>query len=113
MLTALCAVAAMSQAFRTAATVVAGGLQAEFGASTRDLGLFVGAFHLSFAAAQIMIGVALDVFGARRTVTMAFLLRSARRPAIGRRSEPCRADRRPAAHWCGLRAGVPGRSCSL
>jgi predicted MFS family arabinose efflux permease len=73
MLTALCAVAAMSQAFRTVAAVVAGELQAEFGASARDLGLFAGAFHLSFAATQIMIGVALDVFGPRRTVTVAFL----------------------------------------
>jgi predicted MFS family arabinose efflux permease len=72
MLTALAAVVAMSQAFRTVATVVAGELQAEFGASTQALGIFAGAFHLSFAAAQIVIGVALDVFGPRRTMIVAF-----------------------------------------
>src|SRR5919197_2096762 len=72
MLTALSAVAAMSQAFRTVATVVAGELQAEFGASAQALGIFAGAFHLSFAASQIVIGVALDVFGPRRTVVVAF-----------------------------------------
>jgi MFS family permease len=74
MLAALSAVAAMSQAFRTVATVVAGELQLDFGASTRDLGVFAGAFHLSFAATQIAIGVALDVFGPRRTVAMTFPL---------------------------------------
>jgi predicted MFS family arabinose efflux permease len=71
MLTALAAVAAMSQAFRTVATVVAGELQTEFGASAQALGIFAGAFHLSFAASQIVIGVALDVFGPRRTVIVA------------------------------------------
>lgn len=74
MLSALSAVAAMSQAFRTVATVVAGELQAEFGASARDLGLFAGAFHFSFALTQIAIGVALDVYGPRRTVSGAFLI---------------------------------------
>ena len=71
MLTALAAVTAMSQAFRTVATVVAGELQTEFGASAQALGIFAGAFHLSFAASQIVIGVALDVFGPRRTVIVA------------------------------------------
>jgi MFS family permease len=74
MLTALCAVAAMSQAFRTVATVLAGELQSEFGASAQELGLFAAAFHLSFAATQIVMGVALDVFGPRRTVSAAFLV---------------------------------------
>ncbi|WP_210203207.1 MFS transporter [Labrys okinawensis] len=74
MLAALSAVAAMSQAFRTVATLFAGALQREFGASTEEIGLFAGAFHLSFAMAQIPIGVALDLFGPRRTVSAAFLL---------------------------------------
>jgi MFS family permease len=73
MLAALCGIAVMSQAFRTVASVIAGELQSEFGASAQALGLLAGAFHLSFAAAQIPIGVALDVFGPRRTVTIAFL----------------------------------------
>ena len=74
MLAALSAVAAMSQAFRTVATLFAGELKLEFGASTQEIGLFAGAFHLSFALAQIPIGVALDLFGPRRTVCAAFLL---------------------------------------
>ena len=74
MLAALSAVAAMSQAFRTVATLFASELQREFGASTQEIGLFAGAFHLSFAVAQIPIGVALDLFGPRRTVSAAFLL---------------------------------------
>ena len=74
MLMALTAVAAMSQAFRTVATVVAGGLQAEFGASTQDVGLVAGAFHLAFALAQIPVGVALDIYGPRRTVSAFFLM---------------------------------------
>lgn len=74
MLAALSAVAAMSQAFRTVATLFAAELKLEFGASTQEIGLFAGAFHLSFALAQIPIGVALDLFGPRRTVCAAFLL---------------------------------------
>lgn len=74
MLMALTAVAAMSQAFRTVATVVAGSLTAEFGASAQDIGLVAGAFHLAFALAQIPIGVALDIYGPRRTISAAFLL---------------------------------------
>src|SRR5262249_24193611 len=66
MLAALCAVAAMSQAFRTVATVVAGELQRDLGASAQQPGLSAAAFHLSFAAAQIPIGVALDLYGPRR-----------------------------------------------
>ncbi|HWM48748.1 MAG TPA: MFS transporter [Xanthobacteraceae bacterium] len=74
MLATLSAVAAMSQAFRTVATVVAGDLQAEFGATAQELGLFAGAFHLAFAATQVAIGVTLDVYGVRRTVAGAFVL---------------------------------------
>jgi predicted MFS family arabinose efflux permease len=72
MLTALAAVVAMSQAFRTVATIMAGALQSEFGASAQALGIFAGAFHLAFAATQIVMGVTLDVSGPRRTVVAAF-----------------------------------------
>ncbi|WP_448950193.1 MFS transporter [Labrys neptuniae] len=73
MLAALAGVAAMSQAFRTVATVFAGALRHDFGASAQEIGLFAGAFHLSFATAQIPTGVALDLFGPRRTICAAFL----------------------------------------
>ncbi|WP_162918321.1 MFS transporter [Taklimakanibacter deserti] len=71
---ALTAVAAMSQAFRTVATVIAGGLKADFAASDQDISLVAAAFHLAFALAQFPIGVALDIYGPRRTVSAAFLI---------------------------------------
>lgn len=74
MLAALCATFTLSQAFRTIATVMAPALQAEFGATPRSLGLFAGAFHLSFGLSQIAVGVALDLYGTRRTVGLAFLV---------------------------------------
>lgn len=74
MLAALTAVAAMSQAFRTVATVIAGELKTEFAATDQDVGLVAAAFHLAFALAQIPIGVALDIHGPRRTISAAFLL---------------------------------------
>ena len=74
MLATLVGVAAMSQVFRTIAAIVAPGLQREFGLSTEELGIYAGAFHLSFALAQIPMGLALDLYGVRKTVGSAFLL---------------------------------------
>jgi predicted MFS family arabinose efflux permease len=74
MLAMLIGVAALSQVFRTIAALVAPGLQQEFGLSTGELGVFAGAFHLSFALAQIPVGLSLDLYGVRRTVGWAFLL---------------------------------------
>lgn len=74
MLAALCAAVVLSNAFRTVATVMAGALQAEFGATPQQLGLFAGAFHLSFGLAQLFVGVALDLYGTRLTVAVAWLL---------------------------------------
>jgi predicted MFS family arabinose efflux permease len=73
MLAALTAVFALSQAFRTVATIIAGPLQSEFHLSDDALGVFSGAFHLAFAALQLVMGVALDIYGARRTVGVVFL----------------------------------------
>lgn len=72
MLSALIGVAAMSQAFRTIATIMAPGLRSEFDLSPEALALFAGAFHIAFAVAQIPVGLALDLHGARRTVSFAF-----------------------------------------
>jgi predicted MFS family arabinose efflux permease len=74
MLAALTAGLALSQAFRTAAAVVAQPLQSELGLSEEAIGMFAGAFHLSFAALQLVMGVALDVYGARRTLGVASLV---------------------------------------
>lgn len=74
MLAALILVFALSHAFRTVAAIMAGQVQGEFGLSAQALGAFAGAYHLAFAAAQLVMGVALDRHGPRRTVGGAFAL---------------------------------------
>ena len=74
MLAALVSVFALSFAFRTAVTVAAGPLAAEFRAPAQALGAVAAAFHIAFALAQPAIGVALDRYGPRRTVIVAFAL---------------------------------------
>jgi predicted MFS family arabinose efflux permease len=73
MLTALGTVFALSHAFRTVTTIIAAPLRADLGASPQALGVVAGAFNLSFAALQVPAGVALDRYGPRRTVAMAFV----------------------------------------
>jgi predicted MFS family arabinose efflux permease len=63
---------ALSNAFRTLPTIVATGLGADFALGTQQLGLFAALFHISFAAMQMPVGVALDRFGPRRTVAGLF-----------------------------------------
>ena len=65
---------ALSQAFRTTTAILAQGLTADFGLSAQSLGAFAGLFGLSFGVAQLLMGVALDLYGLRRTVLTAFPL---------------------------------------
>lgn len=65
---------ALSQAFRTAAALMAPPLQGEFGLTPQQLGLFAAAFHFSFAALQLFMGMGIDVFGPRRTIVSVFPL---------------------------------------
>lgn len=74
MLLALTAAFAMSQAFRTMATILAPPLQAEFALSPQQLGLFAGSFHFAFAAMQLFVGIGIDLHGVRRTVLTGFPL---------------------------------------
>ncbi|MFT3816074.1 MAG: MFS transporter [Rubrivivax sp.] len=74
MLLALTAAFGMSQAFRTVAAILAPPLQAEFGLSPQQIGLFAASFHFAFGALQLLIGVGMDLFGLRRTVLTAFPL---------------------------------------
>ncbi len=74
MLLALTAGFAMSQAFRTVGAIMASPLQAEFGLSAQALGGFAAAFHFSFGAMQLFMGVGIDLYGVRRTVLTAFPL---------------------------------------
>jgi predicted MFS family arabinose efflux permease len=68
MLAVLTAAFALSHVYRTLPTVLGAGLARDFGLSAGDIGVFAGAFHLSFALLQLPLGVALDRFGPRRTV---------------------------------------------
>ena len=63
---------ALSQAYRTAAALMAPPLQQAFALSPQQLGLFAAAFHFSFAALQLFMGMGIDVFGPRRTVVTVF-----------------------------------------
>lgn len=74
MLLVLISAFAMSQAFRTAAAVMAAPLQQQFGLTPRQLGLFAGAFHFAFGGLQLFMGSGIDVHGTRRTVLAVFPL---------------------------------------
>lgn len=74
MLGALTMVFVLSHAFRTMVAVAADPLAADLDASASALGAIAGAFHFAFAIAQPAVGVALDRYGAKRTVVVAFVL---------------------------------------
>lgn len=56
----------LSYLFRTINATVAGVLTAELGVEAGELGLLTAAYFLTFAAAQLPIGIALDRYGPRR-----------------------------------------------
>ena len=62
---------AVSQAFRTVASIMGLSLMAEFALTPQLMGAWSAAFHLTFGLAQLPMGVAIDVYGPRRTVLCA------------------------------------------
>ncbi len=72
MLLALTCGFTLSQAWRTVAAIMAVPLQADFGLSAQQLGLFAGAFHFAFGLMQLVMGISIDLQGVRRTVLLAF-----------------------------------------
>lgn len=73
----LCAMASaflLSQAYRTFPGVTAGQIAAEFSLSQKQVGEFAALFHLAFALMQVAVGVSLDRYGSRRTLTWFFSL---------------------------------------
>jgi predicted MFS family arabinose efflux permease len=72
MVAALTSIFAMSQAYRTLPAIVANAIEAEFQLSAQAIGFFAGAFHLSFGLMQLFVGVALDRYGPKWTVTVFF-----------------------------------------
>ncbi|RYZ10693.1 MAG: MFS transporter [Comamonadaceae bacterium] len=90
MLMVLTSAFALSQAFRTVASIMAEPLRAEFGFGAQGLGLFAGAFHFAFGALQLFMGIGIDLHGVRRTVLAVFPL------AIAGSAMSAMA---PDAHW--------------
>ncbi|GAA4422448.1 MFS transporter [Acidovorax lacteus] len=74
MLLALVSGFALSQAFRTVAAILATGLQADFGLTPQALGVFAAAFAFAFGALQLVMGIAIDLHGVRRTLLCVFPL---------------------------------------
>ena len=72
MLLALVSGFALSQSFRTITAIMATGLQAEFGLSAQALGVFAGTFAFAFGTMQLFMGIAIDFWGIRRTLLVAF-----------------------------------------
>ena len=72
MLFALTTAFALSQAFRTVATLMAAPLQADFHLGAQALGLFAGTFHFAFGAMQLFMGIGIDLHGVRRTLLTTF-----------------------------------------
>nr|WP_051237411.1 MFS transporter [Ottowia thiooxydans] len=74
MLLTLASAFALSQAFRTAASIMGPPLARELSLSPQQLGLWAAAFHFAFGVMQLVMGVSIDVFGIRRTIVAAFPL---------------------------------------
>jgi len=74
MLIVLASAFALSQAFRTVGAMMATPLAQHFGLGAQALGLWAGTFHFMFGAAQLAMGVSIDLYGVRRTVLTAFPL---------------------------------------
>ncbi|HVJ10821.1 MAG TPA: MFS transporter, partial [Burkholderiales bacterium] len=67
----------LSYFYRYVNAVIAKDLVADFGIVPADLGLLTGAYFLSFALAQVPLGVALDRFGPRRCTAALFCVAAA------------------------------------
>ena len=74
MLAALTMIFVLSHAFRTTIAIAADPIALEFSAKASALAAVAGGFHLAFAAAQPVVGVALDRYGPKPTIAVAFVL---------------------------------------
>lgn len=64
----------LSYVFRSINAVIAPDLVADFALSAADLGLLTSAYFLTFAAAQVPLGILLDRYGPRRTTAALMLV---------------------------------------
>jgi len=74
LIAALVAIYAISQFLRNSIGVIAGDLSHELGLSATQTGLLSSAFFLSFAVAQIPVGIAIDRYGPKRTMLVTAVL---------------------------------------
>ena len=95
MLAALCMAFMLSQAYRTAAAMMASRLQAEFSLSPQQLGSYAGAFHFAFGAMQLFMGLGIDLHGVRKTMLASFPVQSWARC--------CQPRRTATPRWCWAR----------
>ncbi len=70
----LCAGFLASQFYRVSNAVIAPELMRELAIRPEDMGFVTGVFFLVFAAAQLPVGVVLDRYGLRRTMSALFLI---------------------------------------
>lgn len=72
MLLALTSAFALSQAFRTVASIMGPPLAGQLHLSPQQLGLWAASYHFAFGFMQLAMGVSLDLWGVRRTILLAF-----------------------------------------
>lgn len=72
--TTCCLAYIISEFLRNSTGVIAPNLASDFGMSPSELGLLSGVFFLSFGCVQLPLGICLDRFGARLTLSLCLLL---------------------------------------
>jgi MFS family permease len=111
MLVVFCPFAAgyyLSYFYRYVNAVIAKDLVQDFGLAPADLGLLTSAYFLSFAAAQLPLGVALDRFGPRRCTAALFCIAGAGALVFGLAREPATLAAGRALIGLGVSAGLMG-----
>ena len=98
----------LSYFYRYVNAVIAKDLVADFGIAPSDLGLLTGAYFLSFAAAQLPLGVALDRFGPRRCTAALFCVAGAGALVFGLARDLAMLSMGRALIGLGVSAGLMG-----
>jgi predicted MFS family arabinose efflux permease len=98
----------LSYFYRFVNAVIAKDLVADFGLLPSDLGLLTSAYFLSFALAQIPLGVALDRFGPRRCTAALFCVAAAGALTFGLARDLAMLSAGRALIGLGVSAGLMG-----
>jgi len=98
----------LSYFYRYVNAVIAKDLVADFGLAPSDLGLLTSAYFLSFALAQLPLGVALDRFGPRRCTAALFCVAGAGALVFGLARDLAMLSAGRALIGLGVSAGLMG-----